>query len=186
MLTKSIDVTIEKSSSAEFDARFIMSATSPDRVKDTIEESAYSPNLGKKLIALYQHDSDKPIGFWDNLRVETGKLMGDIKFASTNLAQMCKTLIEDGVPLGASIGFRGKGEQNDKGGIHFKTVELLECSVVSVPCHPAAMQVAKKFGIDLQSSEIDPGTVVADRQEEALERAKKAILAANRNLRNSK
>ena len=151
--SKSFDVEIQKAATSEYDARFIMSATSPDRVKDTIDADAYAPNLGKKLIALYQHDPDRPIGYWNNLRVEAGKLIGDLKVASTNLGLMVKQLIADDVPLGASIGFRGKGEQNKIGGVHFKEIELFECSVVSIPAHPRAMQIAKSFGIELQNSE---------------------------------
>jgi len=178
-------VEITKSDDPNFDARFIMSASSPDRVKDTIDPRAYQPNLNKKLIALWQHKSDQPFGYWSNLRVKSGQLIGDLKVSATNLGQMIRQLIADGVPLGASIGFTGKGEQNDEGGIHFKEIELMECSVVSVPCHPAAMQVAKQlkqFGIELQSSESEPPAVSGD-PEAALKRARNAVIAAKRLLK---
>ena len=184
---KSLDVVIEKAASTEYDARFIMSASTPDRVKDTIEPSAYASNLGKSLIGLWQHDPDRPIGRWDNLRVESGKLIGDLKVASTNLGLMIKQLIADGVPLGASIGFRGKGENNKIGGIHFKEIELFECSVVSIPAHPRAMQIAKNFGIEIQSSDLNTDSVESGHQPEAvIDRAKAAILSANKNIRNKK
>lgn len=183
MELKQLAVTIEKAASSEFDARFVMSATSPDRVKDTIEESAYAPNLNKKLIALWQHDHTQPMGYWENLRVEAGKLIGDLKVASTNLGLMVKQLIADGVPLGASIGFQGRGEPNKQGGIHFKEVSLMECSVVSVPAHPRAMQIAKSFGIDLPAGEIDPTGQVAKNPQESINRAKAAILKAKRTAR---
>lgn len=148
--TSEFHVTIEKAApGVEHDARFVMSASSPDRVKDTIDSAAYLPHVGKKLIALWQHNSDQPIGFWKVAASEGGKLIGNLKFATTQLAQMVKTLVQDGVPLGASIGFRGTGSENDKGGVHFKTLDLLECSVVSVPCHPEAIMIGKKFGIDI-------------------------------------
>jgi HK97 family phage prohead protease len=169
MHTKHLDVTIEKAASSEFDARFVMSATSPDRVKDTIEESAYAASIGKRIVALWQHDSDKPFGYWENLQVKSGKLIGDLKAAGTNLGQMIKQLIADGVPLGASIGFRGTGEPNKIGGIHFKSIELLECSVVSVPAHPMAMQIAKSYGIDL------PAAPLGESQEDIRKRAVAAL-----------
>jgi len=182
--SKSFDVEIQKAATSEYDARFVMSATTPDRVKDTIDADAYKPNLGKKLIALYQHNPDQPIGYWNNLRVEAGKLIGDLKVASTNLGLMVKQLIADDVPLGASIGFRGKGEQNKIGGIHFKEIELFECSVVSIPAHPRAMQIAKNFGIDIQSSNVGANLVASDRNPEAaIDRAKAAILSANKTIR---
>lgn len=181
---KHFAVTVEKSADPEFDARFVMSAATPDRVKDTIEPSAYkSAAKIDKLIALWQHDPDRPIGFWTNLKADGDRLVGHIKLASTNLAQMVKQLIADGVPLSSSIGFRGKGEPNDIGGIHFKTLELLECSVVSVPAHPRAVQIAKNFGlvsvIDAQPDAAQSGIT----QNENITRAKAAILAANRALR---
>ena len=147
---KSYAVDITKAADPRYDASFVMSASAPDRVKDTIEPAAYDKavSYSKKLIALWQHDSNNPIGYWENLRHASGQLVGDIKFASTQMAKMAKTLLKDGVPLGASIGFRGKGEPNKAGGIHFKVIELMECSIVSVPCHPQAMQIAKQFGYD--------------------------------------
>jgi hypothetical protein len=103
------------------------------------------------------------------------------------MADLVRALSDSGVKLAASIGFQArKAEPLKPKGYKFPETLLHEISVVVVPCQPLALQVAKKFGIELQSSEIDLDTVVADRQEETLERAKKAILAANRNLRNSK
>ena len=185
MITKDLPVTVEKADGASgYDARFVMSAATPDRVKDTIEPSAYKAAAKTdKLIALYQHDPEKPIGFWTGLKAEGDRLTGYIKFASTNLAQMVKQLINDGVPLSSSIGFRGKGELNDIGGVHFKSIELLECSIVSVPAHPRATQIAKSFGLssvidgqpDTAQSGITPNETVA--------RARQAILLANKELR---
>jgi HK97 family phage prohead protease len=173
-VNKSHEATITKAANPNYDASFVMSAASPDRVKDTIDPKAYAPNLGRKLIALFQHNSEQPIGYWENLRVESKQLLGDIKFATTQLAQMVKTLINDGVPLGASIGFRGQGEQNKEGGIEFKAIELLECSVVSVPCHPAAMQIAKNYGFDLNAL-VKPEQLLSKAQTIALARAAAAV-----------
>lgn len=184
MHNKLLPVNIEKAASPEYDARFVMSASSPDRVQDTIDPKAYAPNLGKELIALWQHDPDRPMGKWFNLRVEAGKLIGDLKLASTNLGLMIKQLLQDEIPLGASIGFRGKGEANKIGGIHFKEIELMECSVVSIPAHPRAMQIAKSFGVELQSSEPGSNSVESDHRPEAVvDRAKAAILSANKTIR---
>lgn len=183
--TKFLNVTIQKADNPDYDARFVMSATTPDRVQDTIDAAAYKPNLGRKLIALWQHKSDQPFGYWHNLRVEGTKLIGDLKAAGTNLGQMIKQLIADGVPLGASIGFTGSGEPNKRGGIHFKEIEILECSVVSVPAHPTAMQIAKSFGIELPSKAQDgtQGTSAHPDADRVISEAKAAILRANRTLR---
>lgn len=167
-------VEVRKADNPEFDATFVMSATAPDRVKDTIDPKAYLANLGKKLIALWQHDHDNPIGYWDNLRADSKLLAGDIKFANVPLGQLARQLIHDGVPLGASIGFRGKGEENKAGGIHFKEIELFECSIVSVPCHPAAMQIAKSYGIDI-STMMHQEQPLTMKQKVAIHRAAAAV-----------
>ncbi|MFZ9683622.1 MAG: HK97 family phage prohead protease [Cephaloticoccus sp.] len=185
MQTKQLFVTVEKADPASgYDARFVMSAATPDRVKDTIDPVAYkSAARTEKLIALWQHDPEKPIGFWTNLKAEGDRLTGYIKLAGTNLAQMVKQLIDDGVPLSSSIGFRGKGEANDIGGIHFKSIELLECSIVSVPAHPRAVQIAKSFGLS-SVIESEPEIAVSGiTPNETLIKARAAILKANRAVR---
>lgn len=186
MIKKQLFVQITKSPDSDYDARFCLSSSSPDRVKDTIDPEAYKPNLSKSLICLWQHQSDQPIGYWSNLEVKAGKLIGDLKVATTNLGLMVKQLISDGVPLGASIGFQGRGEQNKIGGIHFTELELMECSVVSVPCHRDAMRIAKQYGIDIQSSDEDATKAVsglAQDAQDAKQRASKAIIAAKRTLK---
>ncbi|MFN9371918.1 MAG: HK97 family phage prohead protease, partial [Planctomycetaceae bacterium] len=132
---------------------FVLSSAAPDRVRDTIDAKAYEPWVGKRIIALWQHDHRQPIGTWENLTTKGGRLIGELKLASTNLAQMIKQLIEDDVPLGASLGFRGVGSPNKAGGTHFSAIELLETSVVSVPAHPHAMRIAKSFGLSLHEQD---------------------------------
>lgn len=186
-MQKYLPVEIEKSSSDEFDARFVMSASTPDRVNDTIDKAAYRAINITKLIALWQHKNDQPIGYWTNVKAEGDRLVGHLKLSATNLGLMIKQLIADGVPLGASIGFRGAGEPNKKGGIHFNEIELMECSVVSVPAHPRAMQIAKSYGleefVDVQSSDADECEAVSGlTPDEIIGKAKAAILAANKSL----
>lgn len=178
MQTKSLPVTVEKSERAEYDARFTMSAATPDRVKDTIDPAAYQSVVAKtkRLVALWQHNPDSPIGTWEKLKAEGDKLTGYIKFASTSLAQMAKQLIDDGVPLGASIGFRGAAEPNKHGGLHFKELDLLECSIVSVPAHPRAYQIAKSFGVNLTpESPASPPAESSDPREAVIKRAVAAL-----------
>ena len=180
-------VDITKSEDPAYDARFVMSASTPDRVKDTIAKSAYAGNVGKKIIALYQHDADKPMGYWENVKMVGDKLVGDLKIAKTNLGLMIKQLIADGVPLGASIGFRGAGEPNKAGGIHFTKVDIFETSIVSIPAHPRAMQIAKSFGmeefIETLSDGVDDVAASGLHLDEILQKSRAATLAANHTLR---
>lgn len=189
MQTKHLPVTVEKSDREAYDARFTMSAATPDRVKDTIEPAAYDSVVRKtkRLIALWQHDPDRPIGSWEGLKAEGDRLTGYIKFASTSLAQMAKQLIADGVPLGASIGFRGAAEPNKHGGLHFKEIELLECSVVSVPAHPRAYQIAKSFGFDLKSeSPASPPAGSSETRDAVIKRAAAALNTSLQSLHKDK
>lgn len=172
---------IIKSSDPAYDAAFVMSAAEKDRVGDTIDPEAYrqiEANTGR-LIALWQHKADQPIGYWESLKATGSRLTGRIKFASTPLARIAKQLIGDGVPLGASIGFRGAGEPNKHGGIHYKAIELLECSVVSVPAHPRAYQIAKSFGMSLADLGT-AGQVPTDTGRALLERAAAAAAHCSR------
>jgi HK97 family phage prohead protease len=185
MQTKHVSALLEKATSSDFDARFIMSAATPDRVADTIEPAAYDKAIPEngKLIALFNHDPDKIVGYWADIKRVGDTLVGQIKFASTSLGQMLKTLMADGVPLSSSIGFRGKGAANKAGGIHFSQIELLETSIVATPAHPRAVQIAKSFGVNLSSNTDDRRLVASDRQASAMDRARSAVLTANRSIR---
>ena len=183
MENKQLSTTIEKSNDDQI--HFIMSASSIDRDGDTIDKTAYeSATKIKKLPALFNHDPAKPFGYWSNLRVVGDTLKGTLQTATTNLGRMIKTLIDDGVPLSSSIGFRGKGSPNKKGGIHFKELELLECSVVSIPAHPRAVQVAKSHDlteyVESQSSTDNITSESAHLVEKTIIKSKAAILAVNK------
>jgi HK97 family phage prohead protease len=183
METKTTQAIIEKSNDDQI--HFIMSATTVDRDGDSIEKSAYdSATKIDKLPALFNHQADKPFGYWKDIRVVADTLKGTLVTASTNLGKMIKQLIDDGVPLSSSIGFRGKGDRKKNGGIHFKELELLECSVVSIPAHPRAVQVAKSHDlaeyVESQSSTDNITGESAEIVEKTLLKSKAAILAVNK------
>ena len=116
-------------------------------------------------------------------------MVGDLKISGTNLGKMIKQLIADGVPLGASIGFVGDGKRNEKGGVHFTSLKLLECSVCSIPAHPRAMQIAKSFDLeefidsDQSSVEVDDNSASGVCIESTIKRAKAATLKAQKSIR---
>lgn len=163
---------------------FVMSSDCTDRVGDIVEPEALAAAANQeKLIALWAHDDTKPIGFWQNLRVEAGKLLGDLVLAPTNLSKMLTALLDAGTPLGASIGFTGSGAHNGQGRT-YDDIQLLECSIVSIPCNPESVQIAKQFGLDHYLS--DQSGVAEDTlgasallPEEVIRRAKMATLSAN-------
>jgi HK97 family phage prohead protease len=185
MRNKQFAVTVEKlAQTGDYDARFIMSSSSPDRDRDVITPQALRQVQDTKLIALWQHNPSNPIGFWENLRLEAGKLIGDLKVASTELGMMVKQLLAENVPLAASIGFMGAGPPNKAGGIDFHEIELMECSLVSVPSNRDAQRIAKQFGFDL-SREGEPLGKSAHQpaSQDAISRARRAVMNANLTMR---
>jgi len=183
MLTKNIPVQIEKAASAGFDGTWAISSDATDRVGDVISSTALKSQAGREVICLWQHDSTQPVGKWTNLRMAGTKLVADLKLADTNLGKMIKALLDVGTPLGASIGFRGQGKPREKGGVLFTAIELLETSIVSVPCNPEAMQIAKSFGLASVIESAPDAAQSGNSPNETIQRAKAATLAANRALR---
>ena len=171
--TKTVSVTLKRASApAEYDASFVLSDSSVDRVGDTIDPKAYDfvAKNADKIIALFNHDAEKIAGYWTNIKRNGESLVADLKLASTNIGRMCKAALDDGVPLAASIGFRAKGKPNDEGGVHFLAdgFEVFETSLVATPCHPKAQRLkslAAEFNVDLDrpsiKAEVDAASSVS-------------------------
>lgn len=175
--TKRYTATLAAAATSGYDAAGVLSAAKADRVGDTIDVKAYSPYIGKRIPALFSHDSEKIIGTWENLRVVANQLHGDLKLAGTELGNMVKALIDANVPLMNSIGFRARGAPNKAtGGMHFTELDLFEASVVAVGCHPNAVMIAKKFNIELPA---DDGQLPTLRQKVLLKRAAAALALAS-------
>jgi HK97 family phage prohead protease/HK97 family phage major capsid protein len=140
---------------------FVMSTDHVDRMGDSIDQKGWRlEGFKKNPTALFAHDSREVIGDWHNVRVEGRKLLGDLRLATPDTSPLVATihkLIEQKMLRGASVGFipvkveERKGEP--LGGVVFREAELLECSLVSVPANPRALQIAKAFG--LSSSDRD-------------------------------
>ncbi len=188
MRQKTVQATVLKSDNSDYDGRFILSAASPDRMRDTIDPAIYDTiaNTTEKLIALFNHDPNRPVGFWEKFKREKDTLTAYIKFAGTNLGEMLKQLIGDGVPLGASIGFRGSGEPNELGGILWNALELIETSIVATPAHPRAVQLAKQYGITWPINGPHTTATSGDQHQEKRIRANRAIVNARRVLKDVK
>ena len=137
-------------------AEFIMSDETPDRYGDVIECKTDSWDLTdfrKNNIALFGHNSSFPIGTWDNVRVENGALRGHLKMAPAGTSDRIdevRRLIDAGVLKATSVGFRpieSRPISHQSHGERYIKQALLECSVVSVPANPNALQIAKSLGV---------------------------------------
>jgi HK97 family phage prohead protease len=135
---------------------FVLSDETPDRMGDIIMSDGWDlTSFRKNPIALFSHQSDFPLGTWENLRVEKKQLMGDLKLApkgtSDRIDEMTR-LIEANILKATSVGFRPLERQprkiNDKYvGEIFTKQDLVEVSAVAVPANPNALAVAKELKI---------------------------------------
>lgn len=126
--------------------------TTVDRSGDVIPMPAWSKALDNYLknpIILAYHDSDNPIGRMEDFKVDEKGLW--IKARISAAAEDVFNLIKDGVLTAFSVGFIIKDAVYDSVTDLFiiKDLELLEISVVSVPCNQdSTFSLSKSFKND--------------------------------------
>jgi len=134
---------------------FILSDATPDRFDDVVEPSGWVfDNFKRNPVALFNHNSDWPIGTWRNLRIEKDSLRGDLVLApqgSSARIDEIRALIKAGILKAVSVGFRPieqrAREESKRGGMLYTRAELIETSLVSIPANPNALAVAKSLHI---------------------------------------
>lgn len=95
-------------------------------------------------IMLYQHDTERIIGKWDNLRVEDGRLLAEPVFdLEDEEAKKVADKVERGFLRGCSIGVivRQMDEDEQDGTLTASASELLEASIVSIPADAGAVRL---------------------------------------------
>lgn len=118
----------------------------PDRVGDMITKGAFASAV-LPVPMLFGHDHNDPIGAWheatetdDGLTIK-GKLLVD----DLPRAREVRALVQSGAVRGLSIGFlTRKAAPRAKGGRTISELELLEVSLVTLPCHPGARVASAK------------------------------------------
>jgi HK97 family phage prohead protease len=156
-LTKPIDFTLsahfEKSSSGEdgpLRIRGFANTTTKDRAGDVIPRSAWEgknalPNYLKNPIILAQHDHSQPIGKMVDYTISDEGLEIEAEISKSVKEY---GLINDGVLKSFSVGFRllDAEYKSDADIFLIKELELLEISVVSVPCNQdSTFELAKSM-----------------------------------------
>ena len=112
---------------------------------DTIRVDGWDlRDFQKNPIALWGHSHRTlPIGRWERLRIEGGKLKADLALAPTAMAGEVEKLISARVLKAVSVGFApGEWKWRDRKGEGIDFVsghQLLEASVVNVPANPDAL-----------------------------------------------
>src|ERR1017187_557033 len=127
--------------------RVIANSGRPDRINDVlVPKGCKLSNYQKNPIVLANHDPDYPIG---NFAPEvTGEgVAGVVTFAPLGISakadEFCG-LYKAGVLNAVSVGFQEiESAPNKGGGMIYEQWELLEMSMVSVPCDPGAVVTAR-------------------------------------------
>lgn len=146
---------VDQGTSGELKIEGYASTNAIDRADDVILATAWTKSGGlnnykANPILLFNHDYDKPVGrVTDMITDKKGlKIKGVIsESASSNV----HALVKEGVLSTFSVGFLIKDADYNKetDGLVVKDAELLEVSVVSVPCNQdATFSVAKSFDSD--------------------------------------
>lgn len=131
---------------------FVMSDDSVDRMGDIIDPAGWQlANFRKNPVALFGHNSGFPIGNWRDVRVVGNQLRGKLELlppVSDRLREL-HSAVAAGVLRAVSVGFNPTAQpepiEGSPYGVRFTKSELLECSLVSVPANPNALQVAKSL-----------------------------------------
>lgn len=131
----------------------------PDRQGDVIDKGAFAASLaryaknGNLPPLLWQHDHKEPVGSWLELAETEQGLEGTGRVSlDTTKGREVYPLLKSGA-LSLSIGFQSEpADSYTKDGIrHFKNVDLLEVSLVSVPANQNAVIREVKSFADCQN-----------------------------------
>lgn len=112
-----------------------------------------------------------PIGRWENIRKEDGRLMADPVFDDNdNFAQLVKTKVDNGFVRGASIGVKINELSNDEKHLlagqtrsSVTACEIYEASIVDVPANKNTVRL---FSSETESDEIPLLKLITDMSEE--------------------
>jgi HK97 family phage major capsid protein/HK97 family phage prohead protease len=131
---------------------FVLSDATKDRMGDIIDPKGWQlDNFKSNPMALFNHNSSFPIGTWEDVKVQGGRLIGKLKLAARGTSDRIDeiiSLVEQGILRAVSVGFSPiERKPLDDGGIRFTKQELLETSLVSIPANPAAVQLAKSLHV---------------------------------------
>ena len=109
------------------------------------ESLARHQREGTKPLMLWQHNSDEPIGVWENLAEDGKGLKGTGRFVlETARGREAHALLKAGAIRGLSIGYRELEAEPDGNNRILKKLDLMEISVVSFPANRRANVTAVK------------------------------------------
>ena len=152
-----------------------------DRAGDVVTAQAWAKgveNYRRNPVLLYQHKHDVPIGRVDKITVDKKGIFVEAAVSeAAEKNQGIQTLIKDGALKSFSVGFRVKdGKYNrEDDSMMITDVELLEISVVSVPCNQDSLfSIRKSFESDSDYEEFKKSFEGASEEEIKMMRSIKA------------
>lgn len=110
-------------------------------VKGAFKKSlAEKEKIGRSIPMLWQHETDSPIGKWDEIREDDkGLFVKGTLFTGIQQANEAYILLKENVINGLSIGYRTITSARDTTGKRLlKEIDLLEISIVTFPMLDAA------------------------------------------------
>lgn len=137
-----------------------------DHYRDVVEPGAFAKSLAKwrardKFPALlWQHETDKPIGVYEDMAEDERGLYvrGRLLIDGVALAREAWALLKAGAIGGLSIGYRAVSEERDKSGVNrLKEIDLWETSLVTFPANEAAAVTGIKTIRDFEKFLRDSG-----------------------------
>jgi HK97 family phage major capsid protein/HK97 family phage prohead protease len=111
----------------------------PDHVGDVIVKG--SVTAADKLPMLFAHDQAQTVGVWDSIsETDQGiRVKGRLLVNDVARAREVRAMVREGAVNGLSLGFITKKAVARRGGGRTITkLDLVEVSIVAVPCHPGA------------------------------------------------
>jgi HK97 family phage prohead protease len=127
--------------------RIIASDATPDLAKDImVPQGCDTENYRSNPIILAQHDPNYPIAK-AQVEIVNGRVEALIEFPPSGISAKADEycgLAKAGIINAASVGFEGiEAEPIKGGGVRYNKWRLLEISLVSVPCNPSALVIAR-------------------------------------------
>jgi phage head maturation protease len=132
---------------------FILSDNSVDRVGDVIEHSGWDlRQFSRNPVCLFGHNSSFIVGKWHDTKVVGNELRGKLELAprgTSDRIDEIRRLVEADILRSVSVGFRVLASEpmKDGTGTRFLAQELVEASLVAIPCNTNALAVAKSLRI---------------------------------------
>ena len=122
-----------------------------DSYDDIVMPGAFAKSIAKrKPVMLWQHNSDQPIGVWDEMEERPKGLYVKGRILDTALGADAYKLVKAGAISGLSIGYSAKKWETDaeKGIRKLTEVELYEISMVTFPANEKAQITRVKAAHD--------------------------------------